>query len=84
MPPQQYYCLNYRDLVSNPKAAIVGVYQHFGWPITQAFRAELARATEQQRTFKSKHRYTLEEFGLSREWIQAELGGMMDHYALPR
>jgi omega-hydroxy-beta-dihydromenaquinone-9 sulfotransferase len=84
VPPRRYYCLNYRDLVSNPKAAIEGIYQHFGWPITQAFRAELARATEQQRTFKSKHRYTLEEFGLSREWIQAELGEMMDHYALPR
>jgi omega-hydroxy-beta-dihydromenaquinone-9 sulfotransferase len=82
--PRQYYCVNYRDLVRDPKAAIEGAYGHFGWTMSEAFRGELVRATQQQRQFKSKHKYTLEEFGLSKEWIQSELGGMMDHYALPR
>ncbi len=82
--PRQYYCLNYRDLVRDPRAAIEQVYQHFGWGMSEAFRAELVSATQRQREFKSKHKYTLEEFGLSKEWIQTELGVMMDHYALPR
>ena len=28
--------------------------------------------------------YTLEEFGLSKEWIQEELGPLLDHYSLTR
>ena len=52
--------------------------------MSDAFRALADAATQRQREFKSKHEYTLEEFGLSKEWIQAELGDMLDHYALPR
>jgi hypothetical protein len=71
-------------LTRDPKATIEKLYQHFGWTMSAAFRQKLAAATEQQRSFKSKHEYTLEEFGLSREWIQEELGALLEHYALPR
>jgi hypothetical protein len=48
------------------------------------FREKLTAATQRQRGFSSKHEYTLEEFGLSKDWIQAELSDMLEHYALPR
>jgi hypothetical protein len=82
--PQQYYCIDYRDLAQDPKQALEKLYSHFGWQMSRAFSEKLATATESQREFKSSHEYTLEEFGLSREWIQEELGGLLDHYALPR
>lgn len=83
--PEQYYCIDYRDLTRDPKAALERLYAHFGWTMSDAFRARLAAATQrQQREFKSNHEYTLEEFGLSREWIQEELGPLLDHYALER
>lgn len=82
--PEQYYCMDYRDLVADPQRAIEKVYDHFGWPLGEPFQDELRRATQRQREYKSKHKYTLEEFGLSKEWIQSELGPMMDCYALPR
>lgn len=50
------------------------LYAHFGWTLSNRFRARLEGASRQQLTFKSAHRYTLEEFGLSKEYIQAELG----------
>jgi hypothetical protein len=82
--PQQYYCIDYRDLTQDPKAALEKLYAHFGWAMSDAFRAKLTAATQRQREFKSKHEYTLEEFGLSRDWIQEELGSVLEHYALPR
>ncbi len=82
--PRQYYCIDYRDLTRDPKAALERLYAHFGWPMSGAFRAKLAAATARQREFKSQHQYTLEEFGLSKQWIQEELGPVLDHYALPR
>jgi hypothetical protein len=81
---KQYYCIDYRDLTRDPKAALEKMYAHFGWNMSEDFKNRLAIATQRERDFKSKHGYTLEEFGLSKDWIQAELGGLLDHYALPR
>jgi hypothetical protein len=82
--PRQYYCIDYRDLVGNPRQTVERLYAHFGWPISETFRARLDAATQKQRKFKSKHEYTLEDFGLSKEWIQQELGEVMDAYGLER
>lgn len=82
--PAQYYCIDYRDLTRDPKAALEKLYAHFGWTMSDTYRARLTAATQGQREFKSKHDYTLEEFGLTKEWIQDELGPLLDHYALPR
>jgi omega-hydroxy-beta-dihydromenaquinone-9 sulfotransferase len=84
MDPAGYYCMDYRDLTRNPREAIGTLYQHFSWGLSDAFQARLKAATERQRTFKSAHHYTLEEFGLSKAWIQEELGPLLDHYSLAR
>jgi hypothetical protein len=80
----RYYCIDYRDLVRHPRETIEQVYAHFGWEVSPILHAKLERATEQQREFQSKHEYTLEEFGLSKEWIQSELGEILDTYKLER
>ena len=82
--PEQYYCIDYRDLTRDPKVALEKLYEHFGWQMSDDYRAQLTAATQRQRKFESKHEYTLEEFGLSKEWIQEELGPLLDHYGLPR
>ena len=82
--PANYYCMDYRDLTRNPHEALEKLYAHFGWDLSAAYRRRLDAATERQQSFKSEHNYSLEEFGLSKEWIQEELGPLMDHYSLPR
>lgn len=82
--PQHYYCIDYRDLVRDPRAALEKLYDHFGWTMNDTFRERLTAATQKQREFKSAHQYTLEEFGLSKEWIQQEIGDVLDFYALER
>jgi hypothetical protein len=82
--PEQYYCIDFRDLTRNPRETIEKLYAYFGWPVSPAFRAKLEAATSRQREFKSTHEYSLAEFGLSEQYIQSELGAVLDHYALPR
>lgn len=82
--PQHYYCIDYRELVRDPRGTIEKLYAHFGWSISDAFRQRLDEATRTQRQFKSAHQYSLEEFGLSKEWIQQELGELLDFYKLER
>ena len=78
----RYYCIDYRALVKNPRETIEQVYTHFGWSVPDAFRARLDAATQRQKEFKSKHEYSLEEFGLTRDWIQSELGEVLRFYQL--
>jgi hypothetical protein len=80
--PGNYYCVDYRDMVRDPRATIERLYQHFGWEVAEPFRRALTAATERQRDFKSKHEYTLEEFGLSEDWIEEELGEILAAYGL--
>jgi hypothetical protein len=81
---QQYYCIDYRDLTHDPKVVLEKLYEHFGWEMSDTYRTQLSVATQQQRKFESKHEYTLEEFGLSKEWIQQELSPLFDYYELQR
>jgi omega-hydroxy-beta-dihydromenaquinone-9 sulfotransferase len=80
--PRQYYCIDYRDLIRDPKATLEKLYDHFGWTMSEAFREKLAISTQQRHEFKSNHKYSLEEFGLTKTWIQEELGTLMEHYGL--
>lgn len=80
--PAQYYCVDYRELVSDPRACIENLYRHFGWRMSERFREKLTLANGTQNGFQSNHKYSLEEFGLSREWIQEELGALIDYYNL--
>lgn len=82
--PARYHCMDYRDLVRDPGAAIERAYAHFGWRMSDALRARLDEATQRQGEFKSRHEYTLEEFGLSKQWIRDELGEVLDYYELER
>lgn len=84
VPPQQYYCIDFRDLTRDPLGTIEKVYAHFGWQLSESFRALLTAAVQKEREFQSKHEYSLEEFGLSKELIQQELGPVLDFYSLPR
>lgn len=80
--PQRYFRIDYRELVQEPLRTVETLYAHFGWPVSPAFRARLEEATRSQRAFRSRHRYGLEEFGLSEAWIDDKLGEVISAYGL--
>lgn len=84
IPPAQYYCIDFRDLARNPSTTIECVYAHFGLEMTNAFSSRLKQAEAAERHYKSTHQYTLEEFGLSKPWIQNQIGDLLDAYGLER
>jgi hypothetical protein len=48
------------------------------------FRRQLLEATQRQRNFSSEHRYTVEEFGLSRDEIFGELKDVFTEFSFER
>jgi hypothetical protein len=71
--PEHYYCVDYRDLRADPERTVRNLYAHFGWTPGAAFGARLREIGGRQKSFKSAHDYSLEEFGLSKQWLREEL-----------
>ena len=66
--------VNYFELVEDPFGVVRRIYQHFGWPLEQAaldaMEAWQVRQAEKRRTEK-RHRYALEDYGLTQETVNA-------------
>jgi omega-hydroxy-beta-dihydromenaquinone-9 sulfotransferase len=82
--PDRYHCVDYRDLVRDPQETIAQLYAHFGYELSREFQDRLNHAARQNNDFKSAHQYSLEEFGISKQYIQQELGELLDAYGLER
>ena len=66
--------VSYRDLVENPLGVVQGVYERLGWRLESAARDNmqdwLSRQAEQRRN-EPPHRYSLEDFGLTGQQVDA-------------
>ena len=66
--------VNYIDLVENPFGVIRRIYKHFGWTLKQAASDAMEEwqfhQAEKRRT-ETRHRYALEDYGLTPETVNA-------------
>ena len=80
IPADQLLVLPYAELSAAPLATLERIYHWLGVPISEAFRSRLEQALAAQRSYTSPHRYSLEEFGLSREDVHVELKQVFDEF----
>lgn len=73
----RYLRISYRDLVSSTSQTVRSIYRHFRIPLSPQASAQINRAAQKSREYKSSHRYSLREFGLSADWLRHQLGPMM-------
>lgn len=66
--------VNYFDLVKDPFAVVRSLYERFGWPLEQRAVNDMEEwylwVTEQRR-HEMRHRYALEDYGLTPEAVNA-------------
>lgn len=65
--------VDYRDLTADPAATIEKLYQDLDLPMSAELREKLAGEGKREREHKSRHTYSLEEFGLEPEAIRKNL-----------
>ena len=73
--------VNYIDLVENPFGVIRGIYEHFGWTLGQAASGTMEEWHERQiekRRTETRHRYALEDYGLTPEAVNAAFARYRD------
>ncbi|MAE95863.1 MAG: sulfotransferase family protein [Deltaproteobacteria bacterium] len=72
--------VDYQELISDPAAAIEQVYKDLGLSMGDEFRRQLAGEARCQRGHKTRHSYSLEEFGLEGDAIREELGDLFERF----
>jgi hypothetical protein len=81
---RRFCCIQYRDLLDDPVARVFEIYDYFGLELSAEVRQRLIEAGAQQKKFKSEHHYSLAQFGLTKEYVYAELKELFDHYGFER
>ncbi|MCA9649285.1 MAG: SDR family NAD(P)-dependent oxidoreductase [Myxococcales bacterium] len=73
--PDRFCDVRYEDLVCDPMGELERIHEHMGEPLRPEVRAamEAADARGTQHRY-GVHRYALEDFGLTRERVEHELG----------
>lgn len=84
LPPERGITIRYEDLIENPEREILKIYDRFGLEASETFKRTLHDAVSEHRNYKSKHSYSLEDFGLSQDLVYNELKEIFDDYDLPR
>jgi hypothetical protein len=74
--------LSYQDLTTRPVEMIMHIYDYFGMTVRDSFKVRLESEVERNKGYKSGHTYSLERYGLSRDWIYRELKNIFDAYQI--
>ncbi len=82
--PENFVTVKYTDLVSNPKATVVHIYDQLQLEMTPEFLQRLEKEKARAETYTSKHSYTLEEYGFNKDHIYEELKFIFDDYGFEK
>lgn len=80
IPPDRYIRVMYDDLVADPGGTVERIYQHFGLTLDPPFALRLRAAVAAARGHRSRHQYSLAEYGLDETWLQDQLGAVLEAY----
>lgn len=79
-PETKWTVVDYRDLVSQPKATVEAVYDALAIEMTPATSAALDAQQGRARTHQSSHSYGLEEFGIDEAQLKLDLRELFDRF----
>jgi hypothetical protein len=81
LPPDQAAILRYDDLIADPEQTVTAIYEQFGFEVSAAFAQTLHDETERAKRYQSRHEYSLEEAGLTRDRISLEFGDILTRFS---
>lgn len=84
LPDNQVITIPYLDLVRDPAGTVKRIYDRFGYEMSDAYRDTLLSAVRERKKHRSKHKYTLEQFGLTKDQVYSELKECFEAYGFER
>lgn len=80
LPPERKAFVRQEKLKEDARGTVLRVYERFGWTPGADFQRRLRRAHERGRRHRSRHRYSLEEFGLSEDGVRRRFPGLVERF----
>lgn len=76
-----FFEVRYEDLIANPLEVIQQIYQQFDLDLTETVLADFQTTiNQQQKNYKSKHKYSLEQFGISKTQLYETMKDVFEAY----
>lgn len=79
-PTGTYAIVRHDDLVQDLEQTVIDTYTALGFDISPEFARALKEEVEKARQYTSRHRYSLEEMGLTQEQILAEYQDVFERF----
>ncbi|MBX3245580.1 MAG: sulfotransferase [Myxococcales bacterium] len=73
LPPESFFVVRYEELVQDVRPIVRAIYEWLGLPMSEAHAAKLEAFAAKQQSYESKHEYSLEQFGLTKEWVKSQI-----------
>lgn len=83
-PATPQVVVDYRELTGQPRATVQQIFNALGLPLTDSYDRFLQLQEDTEKSHKTDFRYSMEDYGLTRERMEAELGDFYDTYNWPR
>ena len=84
MSPGQQRVITYQAMVTHPAQTVRDIYSSFGFAMSPAYTAIIQREEEKARSYRSKHEYSLEKFGLTREQVVTRYEDIFDRFGFEK
>ena len=72
--------VDYRELTTDPAAAIERLYKDLDLPLNESYREFLAQQGKRERKHRTHHSYSLDEFGLEEDAIRTRLAALFERF----
>jgi hypothetical protein len=79
-PKTSYVVVRYDDLVADPEQTVADIYRQFGLKMTSEYAEILRQEALKAESFKSQHRYSLDEEDLTRRQIVERCGDIIQRF----
>jgi omega-hydroxy-beta-dihydromenaquinone-9 sulfotransferase len=79
-PDDRHLFLTYDELTADPEAAVRRIYERFALDLSPSYAEILAREAAKARQYRSRHRYTIEAVGLTRQEIVERYHDVFEAY----
>ncbi|RLB53533.1 MAG: hypothetical protein DRJ42_11725 [Deltaproteobacteria bacterium] len=80
----RFITVPFDELTKDPQGQVEAIYERFGWNMPQHVHDRLVRECSVKKQFKSTHKYSLEDFGLTKDEVYEELGDLFEKYGFER
>jgi hypothetical protein len=80
LPDDRYAYVPLKEVKRDISGFVLGTYDRFGWEADQGFRDCLAQESMRNTSYRSRHTYSLEDYGLAEPEVRTRFASLIRHF----